>query len=251
MLGSGGLIGRSVVILLQERGYDVAEACTLPVSSSIISHTSSLPLIYPPTHLFTPSLSLQNTTMTQTCSSRVFPIASSHSNAHIITHPDSQVGNRTHLDLRVPGALDKFNGTDVRYCIFLACEVGGSKFIESSEMNVQLGIIESNIRIYQTVFPWLIEHKIPFAFTSSYLQVIFTGEISKSAPIVADILSAQLSRYSGDRKRVRVYQAAGGGVGKGGWRPRQNSSTLECVWCRGDRRKESRALGLVGDVYQR
>jgi nucleoside-diphosphate-sugar epimerase len=63
-----------------------------------------------------------------------------------------------------------FNTTKLSYVFFLACEVGGSKFIESSARNLQIGIIESNIKMYQVVFPWLAAHKIPFVFTSSYLQ---------------------------------------------------------------------------------
>ena len=81
------------------------------------------------------------------------------------------VRNRRHIDLRVPGALDVFNGTRIAYAFFLACEVGGSKFIESSARDLQLGIIESNVRMYQVVFPWLAARKVPFTFTSSYLQV--------------------------------------------------------------------------------
>jgi|LauGreDrversion2_3_1035106.scaffolds.fasta_scaffold83757_1 hypothetical protein len=59
------------------------------------------------------------------------------------------VRNRRHIDLRVPGALDIFNRTKISYAFFLACEVGGSKFIESSARDLQLGIIESNVRMYQ------------------------------------------------------------------------------------------------------
>ena len=81
-----------------------------------------------------------------------------------------EVKNRKHIDLRTPGALDVFNKSQISYCIFLACEVGGSKFIESSEQDIQVNIINSNLRIYQTVFPWLTERRIPFIFTSSYLQ---------------------------------------------------------------------------------
>ena len=81
------------------------------------------------------------------------------------------VRNRRHIDLRVQGALDVFNDTKIEYAFFLACEVGGSKFIESSTRNLQIGIIESNIKMYQVVFPWLAARKIPFTFTSSYLQV--------------------------------------------------------------------------------
>ena len=80
------------------------------------------------------------------------------------------VRNRRHIDLRVPGALDIFNSTKLSYVFFLACEVGGSKFIENSARDLQIGIIESNIRMYQVVFPWLAARKIPFVFTSSYLQ---------------------------------------------------------------------------------
>ena len=81
-----------------------------------------------------------------------------------------EVRNRKHIDLRIPGALDVFNNSGVSYCIFLACEVGGSKFIESTEQDIQINIINSNLRIYQTVFPWLTERRVPFIFTSSYLQ---------------------------------------------------------------------------------
>lgn len=81
-----------------------------------------------------------------------------------------QVHNRRHIDLRRPGALDVFNQSKITYCFFLACEVGGSKFLESSDQRVQLGIIESNLLIYQSVLPWLADHQIPFVFSSSYLQ---------------------------------------------------------------------------------
>jgi len=80
------------------------------------------------------------------------------------------VRNRRHIDLRETGALDVFNETQLAYVFFLACEVGGSKFIENSARDLQIGIIESNIRIYQVVFPWLAARKIPFVFTSSYLH---------------------------------------------------------------------------------
>jgi nucleoside-diphosphate-sugar epimerase len=83
------------------------------------------------------------------------------------------VRNRRHIDLRVPGALDVFNNSKVSYAFFLACEVGGSKFIENSARSLQTGIIESNVKMYQVVLPWLAAHKVPFTFTSSYLQVLF------------------------------------------------------------------------------
>ena len=45
--------------------------------------------------------------------------------------------------------------SDVRFVIFLACEVGGSKFIENSREQVQINIARSNVRMYENVFPWL------------------------------------------------------------------------------------------------
>ena len=80
------------------------------------------------------------------------------------------VRNRRHLDLRRPGALSVFDGEEVSFCFFLACEVGGAKFIESSARNTQAGIIDSNLRIYQEVLPYLERRGIPFVFTSSYLH---------------------------------------------------------------------------------
>jgi len=81
-----------------------------------------------------------------------------------------EVKNRRHIDLRVPGALDVFNDEPVSFVIFLACEVGGSKFIDNNGKNVQLAIIEHNLLIYQTVIQWIEHRKIPYIFTSSYLQ---------------------------------------------------------------------------------
>ena len=43
----------------------------------------------------------------------------------------------------------------MRFVIFLACEVGGSKFIENSREQVQINIARSNVRMYENVFPWL------------------------------------------------------------------------------------------------
>lgn len=82
----------------------------------------------------------------------------------------AEVINRRHIDLRVPGALDVFNESDVSFVFFLACEVGGAKFIHSSEKGSQRQIIENNVLMYQTVFKWLDERELPFLFTSSYLQ---------------------------------------------------------------------------------
>jgi len=87
-------------------------------------------------------------------------------NSYQVVH----VKNRLHIDLRQPHALDQFSDSNIKFVFFLACEVGGSKFIASSELSVQKSIIENNVLMYQTVFPWLDKTKIPFVFTSSYLQ---------------------------------------------------------------------------------
>lgn len=78
------------------------------------------------------------------------------------------VRNRTHIDLREPGALNVFKDTRIEFAFFLACEVGGSKFLNQAE--AQLNIIQHNVAMYQNVFPWLKQRNIPFIFTSSYLQ---------------------------------------------------------------------------------
>jgi nucleoside-diphosphate-sugar epimerase len=79
-----------------------------------------------------------------------------------------EVRNRTDRDLRVAGALDAFAAERVSFCFFLACEVGGSKFLTSEA--AQRAIVEHNVQIYQTVLPWLAARRVPFVFTSSYLQ---------------------------------------------------------------------------------
>ena len=78
--------------------------------------------------------------------------------------------DRRHVDLRVPNALDRFDQENISFAFFLACEVGGSKFLDNSDANIQQSIIESNLLIYQTVFPYFSRRKIPFLFTSSSLQ---------------------------------------------------------------------------------
>jgi len=83
----------------------------------------------------------------------------------------AHVYNRTHIDLRVPGALDRFNASSIAYVFFLACEVGGSKYIAAGAHDTQIDILRSNLRIYETVFPWLRERRVPFLFASSCLAV--------------------------------------------------------------------------------
>ena len=85
------------------------------------------------------------------------------------------VYNRTHIDLRVPNSLDVFHSyiDNITMVYFLACEVGGSKFITDSNNNNI--IIENNVLIYNNVFTWLKQHNLPYIFTSSYLQSQYTA----------------------------------------------------------------------------
>jgi len=80
------------------------------------------------------------------------------------------VRNRKHIDLTRPGSLDSFEDANVAFAFFLACEVGGSKFINSNDTDIQMKIIENNMRMYHVVFPWLQRRAIPFVFASSYLE---------------------------------------------------------------------------------
>lgn len=82
----------------------------------------------------------------------------------------AEVRNRAHVDLRQEDALDAFQAETISFVFFLACEVGGSKYIDNDISSVQLAIVESNVQMYQVVFGWLKKHQIPFAFSSSYMH---------------------------------------------------------------------------------
>lgn len=115
-----------------------------------------------------------------------------------------EVRGRRHIDLRNPGALDVFNATDIAYVFFLACEVGGAKFIESKESDVQSAVIQNNVLIYQTVFPWLHSNSLPYLFVSSYMQGTATpyGSIKR--------LGEMWSPLHGSRGRiVRLWNVYG------------------------------------------
>lgn len=100
-----------------------------------------------------------------------------------------EVKNREDIDLREPGAMDRFNASHAQFVYFLACEVGGSKFLESSSEAQQLAIIRHNLRIYETVLNWFEEEVarrrqagddagrplMRGVFTSSYLQHMHNG----------------------------------------------------------------------------
>lgn len=83
-----------------------------------------------------------------------------------------EVKSRLHIDLRVQPSLLPlhFNLSTVQFAFFLACEVGGSKFIDNARGSVQLDILQNNLRIYDSVLPTLVQYRIPTLFTSSHLQ---------------------------------------------------------------------------------
>jgi nucleoside-diphosphate-sugar epimerase len=87
---------------------------------------------------------------------------------HTNQYEYTQVINRQHIDLRISNSLDHF--TNITFVYFLACEVGGSKYINSMSDDIQIHILQHNILIYQNVFTWIQRHNIPFIFTSSYLH---------------------------------------------------------------------------------
>jgi nucleoside-diphosphate-sugar epimerase len=78
-----------------------------------------------------------------------------------------EVKNRHDVDLRVKGSLDGFK-EHIDFCFFLACEVGGSKFIGSSANQQMIQVY--NDHMYANVLPFLHKRNIPFLFASSQLS---------------------------------------------------------------------------------
>lgn len=117
-----------------------------------------------------------------------------------------EVVNRNHVDLRDAEKFLNFiepHTADISFVFFLACDVGGSKFLETHDQDIQLEIIENNIRIYQTVLPWLQNHSIPFLFTSSSLH-------SQESPYgVIKKLGEQWISNLGVGKSVRLWNVFG------------------------------------------
>jgi FkbM family methyltransferase len=80
-----------------------------------------------------------------------------------------QVPGRLHSDLRIAGTLAWLDEVPVHFVFFLACEVGGSKFLTSAR--AQDAVRLYNERMYENVFPWLRARQAPFLFASSMLAV--------------------------------------------------------------------------------
>lgn len=107
-----------------------------------------------------------------------------------------EVKNRQHLDLRDEGALDIFAHLHIRFCFFLAAEVGGSKFLTQGG-DADKAIWDSNIAMYDVVFPFLAQHQIRFVFASSQLSTQPTpyGRVKKQGEErIAELNSKQASR---------------------------------------------------------
>ena len=85
------------------------------------------------------------------------------------SHSVIEIRNRLHIDLRVNNSLGHLYNEDIDFCFFLACEVGGSKYITST-LNDK-AIWDYNMDIYDNVFHFLRMKKTPFIFSSSQLAV--------------------------------------------------------------------------------
>lgn len=74
--------------------------------------------------------------------------------------------HRYDIDLRQPGSMDAaFNGMRIDFAFFLACEVGGSKYLHSSLGSRKIDVY--NRLMYANVFPFLHRRRIPYLFSSS------------------------------------------------------------------------------------
>ncbi|KAJ3435300.1 udp-glucose 4-epimerase [Anaeramoeba flamelloides] len=76
-----------------------------------------------------------------------------------------EVTGRDHLDLRVENALTIFDNLEISMVYFLACEVGGSKFLSKKE-NSDI-ILKHNRQIHDCTFDYLEKRNLPFIFSSS------------------------------------------------------------------------------------
>ncbi|OHS95297.1 hypothetical protein TRFO_38611 [Tritrichomonas foetus] len=77
------------------------------------------------------------------------------------------ISSRSVLDLRVKNCLNIFSGVNIKFCYFLSCEVGGAKYLQN--IHNQDDVLQSNLKIHENVFSFLISNQIKFAFASSAL----------------------------------------------------------------------------------
>ena len=92
---------------------------------------------------------------------------------HLHHYSTILIHNRSHVDLRDPSALPSHLSSlsippsSISYAFFLACEVGGSRFLSSPSSHPS--ILTHNLDLYHSLLPFLTAHSIPYTFTSSYL----------------------------------------------------------------------------------
>lgn len=78
------------------------------------------------------------------------------------------VNGRNHLDLRKFNALSIFDNLKIKFCYFLAYEVGGAKYLQSPE--IQDEMYQSNLDMMNSVFTWLENRKIKFVFCFIFIS---------------------------------------------------------------------------------
>ena len=85
-------------------------------------------------------------------------------------HSVSEVRGRAHVDLRSPSALASFAAAHGPFStvIFLACEVGGAKFLNAPAS--QADIVRNNVQIFESVFPWARASGVRVLYAGSYMR---------------------------------------------------------------------------------
>jgi nucleoside-diphosphate-sugar epimerase len=109
-------------------------------------------------------------------------------------HAVHEVRGRDHVDLRQRGSLAALNAAQgpFSFIFFLACEVGGAKFLEQAAS--QTAILRHNVQMYETVFPWAAEQQVPVLFTSSYMRWVALAVLAGIVSGVAMVGPALLFR---------------------------------------------------------
>jgi nucleoside-diphosphate-sugar epimerase len=88
------------------------------------------------------------------------------SKGHTVIRWDKKLSASNNLALH-PSGLD---GVDFDVCVFLAFEVGGSKFLEKADKT--LDYISENVRLMDYTFEQLSKRKKPFLFASSQMALM-------------------------------------------------------------------------------
>ena len=103
-----------------------------------------------------------------------------HARGHVV----EEIKGRADRDLRRPEVFtDMLSLRNYSFCFFLACEVGGARYL-NDERNTGL-MLRHNRLIYDQVFPFLQRRNIPFIFTSSQLATTATpyGQMKRDGEV--------------------------------------------------------------------